>query len=149
MAYFTNCAPITGKDRSYTALAVALSQVRRTDGRSRTIHRGTTPTSFSTAPGPRRMKSLAHTPHCRDASECLAEVCLCSTQTSSSPPRLTSAIDSSLHRCARSSSTGLDPPNFYVPRSLHSICILTPMMSGTGFQKLYHGLQDFPRKLLV
>jgi hypothetical protein len=28
-------------------------------------------------------------------------------------------------------------------------CMLTPMMSGTGFQKLCHGLQDFPRKLPV
>jgi hypothetical protein len=28
-------------------------------------------------------------------------------------------------------------------------CRLTPMMSGTGFHKLCHGLQDFLRKLLV
>ena len=72
-------------DRSY-ALAVALSQMRRTDGRRRTIRRRTTPTPFSTAPGHRCMKSLAHTPHCWRASERLAEVCLRYTQTSSSCP---------------------------------------------------------------
>ena len=55
-------------DRSYSAPAVALSQVRRTDGRRRTIHRGTTPTSFSTAPGHSCMKSLAHNPNCWRAS---------------------------------------------------------------------------------
>jgi hypothetical protein len=32
--------------------------------------------------------------------------------------------------------------------ALQSKCMLTPMMSGTGFQKLCHGLQDFTRKLL-
>jgi hypothetical protein len=62
--------------------------VRRTDGRGRTIHRRTTPTPFSTTPGHSRMKSLAHTPHCRRASERLAEVCLPYTQTSSYCPRL-------------------------------------------------------------
>jgi hypothetical protein len=41
-----------------------------------------------------------------------------------SPPRLTSPIDSSLHRCADSSSTGLDDSReLYTPRSLHSIYI--------------------------
>jgi hypothetical protein len=34
------------------------------------------------------MKSLAHTPHCRRASERLAEVCLPYTQTFFSCPRL-------------------------------------------------------------
>src|SRR5207249_4650454 len=63
-------------DRSYTAPAVALPQVRRTDGRRRTIHSGTTPTPFSTAPGHGCMKSLAYTPHRRRVSERLAEVCL-------------------------------------------------------------------------
>jgi Putative transposase/Transposase zinc-binding domain len=75
-------------DRSYSAPALALSQVRRTDGRRRTIHGGTTPTPFSTAPGHGCMKSFAHTPHSRRASERLAEVCLRYTQTSSSCPRL-------------------------------------------------------------
>src|SRR6266571_1355316 len=57
------------------APTVALSQVRRTDGRRRTIYSRTTPTPFSTAPGHGRMKSLAHIPHGRRAAERLAEVC--------------------------------------------------------------------------
>ena len=72
------------------------------------------------------MKSLTHTPHCRRASERLAEVCLRYTQTSIflSSPRLTSAIDSSLHRCAGCYSSGLDDSRELLhPRSLHSICI--------------------------
>ncbi len=41
-----------------------------------------------------------------------------------SSPRLTSAINSSLHRCAGSSSTRLDDSHELLhPRSLHSICI--------------------------
>jgi hypothetical protein len=75
-------------DRSYSAPAVALSEVRRTDGRRRTIHGGTTPTPFSTGPGHGCMKSFAHTPQSRRASERLAEVCLRYTQTPSSCPRL-------------------------------------------------------------
>jgi hypothetical protein len=75
-------------DHSYSAPAVALSQVRPTDDRRRTIHRGTTPTPFSTAPGHGCMNSLAHTPHCRRASERLAEVCLRRRSTPSSCPRV-------------------------------------------------------------
>ena len=97
-------------DRYYLAPAVALSQVRRTDGRRRTIYSRTTPTPFSTAAGHGRMKSLAHIPHCRRASERLAEVCLCLHPDLFflSPPRLPSAINSSLHRCAGCYSSGLD-----------------------------------------
>ena len=56
------------------------------------------------------MKSLAHTPHCRRASERLAEVCLRYHPDIFflSLPMLTSAIDSSLHRCAGCYSSGLD-----------------------------------------
>ena len=79
--------PIGNIDRSYSPPTVVLSQVRRTDGRRRTIHSRTTPTPFSTAPGHGCMKSLAHTPHCRRASERLAEVCPRDTQTSSPCPR--------------------------------------------------------------
>src|SRR5215469_15947852 len=45
--------------RSYNARAVALSGLRRTDGRRRTIHSGTTPTPFSAATGHCGMSSLA------------------------------------------------------------------------------------------
>jgi integrase len=117
---------IANVDRSYTAPAVALSQVRRTDGRRRTIHSGTTPTPFSTTPGHGCMKSLAHTPHCRRASERLAELCLRYTQTSSSCPRLGS-LRPSTRLCSGAPAPPLlaltTPANFYTPRSLHSICI--------------------------
>jgi len=77
-------------------------------------------------PGHRCMKSLAHTPHRRRASERLAEVCLRYTQTSSSCPRL-----GSLPPSTRLCTGALVPPppalmtpaNCYTPRSLHSICI--------------------------
>ena len=42
----------------------------------------------ATTPGHGCMKSLAHTPHCRPASERLAKVCLPYTQRCSSSPRL-------------------------------------------------------------
>ncbi len=117
---------IANVDRSYTAPAVALSQVRRTDGRRRTIHSGTTPTPFSTTPGHGCMKSLAHTPRCRRASERLAELCLRYTQTSSSCPRLGS-LRPSTRLCSGAPAPPLlaltTPANFYTPRSLHSICI--------------------------
>ncbi len=74
------------------------------------------------------MKSLAHTPHCRRASERLAEVCLRYRPTSSSCPqtRLTSAIHFALAQARRLLLHGLDhPDNFYNPLSLHSICIST------------------------
>ena len=76
----------------------------------RAIHSGTAPGPFSTAPGHGCMKSLTHTPHCRLAAERLARSVspLPPDIFFLSPPRLTSAIDSSLHRCADSSSTGLD-----------------------------------------
>ena len=80
--------------------AAGVCQVRRTDGRRRTIHRGTTPAPFSTAHARRCMKSLAHTPHCRRASQHLAEVCLCSAQTSSSCPGLASFLPSTPVRTA-------------------------------------------------
>src|SRR5262245_12505256 len=70
--------------RFYTAPPVALSQVRRTHGRRPTIHRGTTPTPFSTPAGHGCMNLLLHTPHCRRPSERLAEVCLSYAQRSSS-----------------------------------------------------------------
>jgi hypothetical protein len=56
------------------------------------------------------MKSLPHTPHCRHAPERLAEVCLRYTPDIFflSPPSLTPAIDSPLHRCAGSFCTGPD-----------------------------------------
>jgi hypothetical protein len=118
--------PIGNVDRSYSAPAVALSQVRRTDGRRRAIHSGTTPTPFSTAPGYDCMKSLAHTPHCRCASEHLAEVCLRYAQTSSSSLRLGS-LRPSTRLCtgapAATPAALTTPVNFYTPRSLHSICI--------------------------
>ena len=78
--------------------------------RRRTIHRGTTPTPFSTAPGHGCMKSLAHTPHCRRASERFAEVCLRYPQTSSSCSRLGSLRPSTrlCTRCAGCYSSGLD-----------------------------------------
>src|SRR5262249_34724941 len=63
------------------------SPMRCTDDRCGTIHLGTTPTPFSTAPGYSCMNSLVHTPHCRRPSERLAEVCLRYTQRSSSCPR--------------------------------------------------------------
>ena len=76
---------IANLDRYYRAPAVALSQVRWTDGGRRTIHSRTTPTPFSTATGHGCMRSLAHTP--RRTSERLAEVCLRYHRTSSSCPR--------------------------------------------------------------
>ena len=96
-------------DRSYSAPAVALSQVRRTDGRRRTIHSGTTPTPFSTAPGHGCMKSLAH-------NRTVGALQSVRRSVSPSPPdiffmpptRFASAIDSSLPRCAGSSATDLD-----------------------------------------
>ena len=113
-------------DRSYSPPAVALSQVRRTDGRRRTIHSRTTPTPFSTAPGHGCMKSLAHTPHCQRPSERLADVCLRSTQTSSSCPGLAS-LRPSIPFCttapAATPAALTTPANFYTPHSLHSICI--------------------------
>ena len=117
--------PIGNVDRSYSAPAVALPQVRRTDGRRRTIHSRTTPTPFSTTPGHGCMKSLAHTPHCRRASERLVEVCLRYTQTSSSCPRLGS-LRPSILLCASAPTPLLPvlaPANFYTPPSSHSICI--------------------------
>ena len=110
---------IRNLDRSSSAPAVALSQVPRTDGRRRTIYSRTTPTPFSTAPGHGCMKSLAHTPNCRRASEPLAEVCLRYTRTSSSCPGL-----GSLRRRRVPSAPALTTlPNFYTSYSLHSICI--------------------------
>ena len=95
------------------------------DGR-RTIYSRATPTPFSTAPGHGHMKSLAHIPHCRRASERLAEVCLCYTQTSSSSPRPAS-LRPSIRLCAGAttcSSTGPDDSRELLhPHSLHSICI--------------------------
>lgn len=108
--------PIGNVNRSYRAPAVALSQVRWIDGRRRTIYSRATPTPFSTAPGHGRMKSLAHIPHCRRASERLAEVCLCYTQTSSSFPRPAS-LRPSIRFCAGASTSPLPdlttPANFY------------------------------------
>jgi hypothetical protein len=105
-------------DRSYSAPAVALSQVRRTDGRRRTIHGGTTPTPFSTPPGHGCMKSFAHTPHSRR--------CLRYTQTSSSCPRLGS-LRPSTRLCSgappATSAALTTPANFNPSVSLHSICI--------------------------
>jgi len=117
---------IANLDRSYSATAVALSQVRRTYGRRRTIHCGPTPTPFSTTPGHSSMKSLAHTSHCRRASERLAQVCLDSTQPSSSCLRLGS-LRPSTRLCtgapAATPAASTPLPNFYKPPSLHSICI--------------------------
>jgi len=113
-------------DRSYSAPAVALSQVRRTHGGRRAIHGGTTPTSFSTAPGRRCMKSIPNTPHCRRASERLAEVCLCYTRTSSCCPRLGSLRPSTplcTGALAATPAALTTPPNFNPSASLHSICI--------------------------
>jgi hypothetical protein len=106
--------------------AVALPQVRRTDGRRRTVHRGTTPTPFSTAAGHGCMNSVVHTPHGRRASERLAEVCLPYTQTSSSCPRLGSLRSSTRVRKGTpvlTPSPFATPAHFYNPSSLHSICI--------------------------
>src|SRR3982074_1090816 len=75
-------------DRSHSAPALALPQLRRTAGRRRTIHRRPTPTPFSTTPGHGCMKSLAHTPRGRRASERVADLCLRYLQTSSSSSRL-------------------------------------------------------------
>src|SRR5207245_10980057 len=112
-------------DRSYTAPPVALSQVRRTDGRRRTIHRSTTPTPFSTAPGHACLQSLAHTPHCRRASERLAEVCLHYPQTSSSPRPASLRPSARLYTDASAPSpTSLDDSSQLPhPRSLHPISI--------------------------
>jgi hypothetical protein len=63
------------------------------------------------------MKSLTHTPHCQRVSQRLAEVCLRYPPDIFflSPPRLTSAIDSSLHSCAAPSCTGLDDSRQLLP----------------------------------
>ena len=98
-------------DRSYSAPAVALSQVRRTDGRRRTIHSRTTPTPFSTAPGHSCMKSLAHNRTLGALPRVSPKCVSVAAQTSSScpQPRLaSSAIDSSLPSCVGCSSTDLD-----------------------------------------
>jgi len=117
---------IGNPDRDDLAPAVALSQVRRTDGRRRTIYSRTTPTPFSTAAGHGRMKLLAHIPHGRRASERLAEVCLGYPQTSFSCPRLCS-LRPSTRLCitapAATPAALTTPVNFHTPRSLHSICI--------------------------
>ena len=113
-------------DRTNHPAPMALSQVRWTDGRCRTIHGSTTPTSFSTGPSHRCMKSLAHTPHCRRASERLAQVRLRYSQRSSSCPHLSSLRPSTRVRTGAPPSplpALTTPANFYTPRSLHSICI--------------------------
>ena len=112
--------------RPHQPAPMALSQVRWTDGRCRTIHGSTTPTSFSTGPSHGCMKSLAHTPYCPRPSERLAEVRLRYTQRSSSCPRLTSLRPSTPVRTGAPPSplpALTSPANFYNPRSLHSICI--------------------------
>jgi hypothetical protein len=117
---------IRNVDRSYSAPAVALSQLRWVDGRRRTTHRGTTPTPISSAPGHGCMKSLAHTPHCRRATERLAQVCLHYSLTSSSRSYLASptAIDSCLYRRIGCYSTCRDDSGELLQSpSLHSICI--------------------------
>src|SRR6266571_1805323 len=100
------------------APTVALSQVRRTDGRRRTIYSRTTPTPFSTAPGHGRMKSLAHIPHGRRAAERLAEVCLCYTQTSSSFPRPAS-LRPSIRFCAGATTSPL--PDLTTPANSYTL----------------------------
>ena len=100
----------------------ALSQRRRTDGRHRTIHSGTTPTPFSTTSGYGCMKSLAHKPHRWPAAEHLAEVCLRFTQTSSScsfPSSTCRSPDVPIPLLPASTT----PSNFSNPLSPHSICI--------------------------
>ena len=57
----TSTASRTGTlDRINHPAFMALSQVRWTHGRCGTIHRGATPTPFSTTPGQGCMNSLAH-----------------------------------------------------------------------------------------
>ncbi len=118
--------PIGTFDRRYSAPAMALSQVRRIDGRRRTIHRRTTPTPFSTAPGHGCMKSLAHTPHGR-AFQCLSPTCVSLT------PRHLLPVPAWAHFGHRlvfapgapvaTPAALTTPVNFCTPGSLHSICI--------------------------
>src|SRR5215469_10357753 len=132
LAAVLRCSPCSSTasprtlDRIVHPAPMALSQVRGTNGRCRTIHSSTTSTSFSTGPSHSCMNSLTHTSQWRRASERLAEVCLRYTQTSSSSPRL------SLLRPSTPLYPGASAPsapaltthaNFYTPYWLHSICI--------------------------
>src|SRR5215831_10545626 len=94
-------------------------------GRRGTIHRGATPTPFSTTPGQGGMNSRAHNP---------TRYVFRASRPSVSPfpphifflslPSSTSAVDSSLHTAPLTSPPVLiTPANFYTPPSLHSICI--------------------------
>ena len=107
----STASPIGTLDRTNHPALMALSQVRWTDGRRRTTHRGATPTPFSTTPGHSCMNSFAHTPHSlrfrafrRSASPLRSNILFLR------PPNLASAIDSSAHSCARFSSTGVGAP---------------------------------------
>ena len=97
-------------DRSGGAPAVALSQVRGTDGRRRTIHRRTTPNSVLHPSWPRLHEiTRPHTARSR-VSVPLADVCLPYPQTSSSCPRLGSLRPSArlCTRCAGCYSSSPD-----------------------------------------
>ena len=123
--------------RSYNPPAVAQSQVRRTDGRRRTIHSRTTPTPLSTAPGHGCMKSLSPTHRTLGTLQSVS-------------PKCASVTPRHLHFCPRPGSlrpsTRLcmgtpaatpaaltTPVNFHTPRSLHLICISPASGRASGF----------------
>jgi hypothetical protein len=75
-------------------------------------------TTFLTSAGHGCMKSLAHTPHCRRATEPLAEVCLHYSLTSCPRPHLVSPQLSTRVRTGAPAATPpawTTPANFYNP----------------------------------
>jgi hypothetical protein len=99
------------------------------------IYRGTTPTSFSTVPGHGFMKSLAHTPHCRRASQRLAEVCLPYPQTSPSSPRLAM---NRMRSCMALNSTQFERgllPGFTLYLGPERLCLFVPLANQPRFIK--------------
>ena len=119
---------IANLDRSYRAPAVALSQVRRTDGRRRTIHRRHN-SNFVLHRSWSQLHEIT-----RPQPQLLARFSALRRSVSPSPldtffmpqSRFRFNRHFALAHARRSSATDLDhPDNLYKPLLLHSICIST------------------------